>query len=252
LLTSERRRGRRRLSLLAALMLTLVPSLASSQETPTEALTPPEEPSPPEPRAAPPVVDLEFGVADRIFVARSDELVSQNGYILSWNFSAALRPVGHWQRIWIELVYTYGVTSASLHQVGTAALSLNVFELALLYRAPIAHHFYWLASAGPTIALGNLSLGDNSGNTLGSQLSAQPGVQGGLGLEATYNDTATAKYIWGLRFDLGFGWQPNFNYTAIKPPPPTTTGYSPTLAPITIGSISSAGVVWRLAAFLRF
>jgi hypothetical protein len=250
---NEGRCTRRRGALLAALAaVAVVPALAAGQESsPTEAPPPTEQPSP-EPRKAPPIVDFEVGVANRIFVYENDEIVSQNGYIISWNFSAAVRPVGKWERIWIELDYTYGVTSAALHQVGTAALSLNVFELALLYRAPINPHLYWLASAGPTVALGNLSLADNAGNNLGSQRQAQPGVQGELGLEATYNDLTTSKYIWGLRFDIGFGWQANFNYTAIKAPPPTTTGYSPTQAPTSIGSISSAGVVGRLAVFLRF
>lgn len=257
---SERRRDRRGGPLLAAVLLALAPALAVGQETttPTEAFSPKEQPPAPPPeqepesRKAPPIVDFEIGLADRIFVYENDEIVSQNGYIVSWNFSAAVRPVGKWDRIWIELTYTYGVTSAALHQVGTAGLSLNVFELALLYRAPINRHLYWLASVGPTVALGNLSLADNAGNNLGSQLQAQPGVQGDLGLEATFNDATTSKYIWGVRLDIGFGWQADFNYNAVKPPPPTISGYSPTQAPTNIGSISSAGVVGRLALFLRF
>jgi hypothetical protein len=252
---SEGRLGGRGGLLLLALTGALAPALAAAQEgTPTTGPAPEEQtaPPPPEPRKNQPIVDLEIGVADRIFVYENTELVSQNGYIVSWNFSAAVRPVPSWQKIWLELGYTYGVTSASLHQVGTASLTLNVFELALLYRAAINHHLLWLASAGPTIALGNLSLGDGAGNTLASQLQAQPGVQGELGLEATYNDVTTSKYIWGVRFDVGFGWQANFNYNAVKAPPPTMSGYTPTQVPTNIGSISSAGVVGRLAVFLRF
>jgi hypothetical protein len=220
--------------LLAAGVLSLVSTPASSQE-----------------RAAP-RVDLALGVATRIFIAENDEIVSESGYIVSWSFSAAVRPKASWRHIWLELGYSYGVTSAPLHQVGTAALDLSVFELAVLYRAPIIRNLNWLASIGPTIALGNLSLSDSSGNNLGSQLSAEPGVQAEVGLEATFNDPEKAKFVWGARLDVGFGWQANFNFNAVKAPAQPMMGYNPSQAPANIGSISSSGAVGRLAIFLRF
>jgi len=240
-----------RVVLLGAATLASAPAVASGEEQDAPAVASDETQDVPRERSDP-IVDFAAGIADRILIADNAALVAQQNHLLAWEFSAAVRPVKRWPHLWIELSYLYGGTSAPLHQVGSATLDLSLFELALLYRAPFTSHFGWLARAAPTLAAGHLSLSNSAGNNLGSQWSVQPGIEVTAGLEVTFNDAYTSKYICGLRAEAGFDWQPDFDFNDVKPPASSTPGFTPTLAPTNIGSISSSGVVGRLAIFLRF
>lgn len=211
------------------------------------------------PAVAMPPIDIEVGYADQVIGARSFDLVSTQESFSAFALSAAVRPVARWSHLWLELDESYGTTQGSLHEVGAAALQSNDLGLSVLYRRRLVGGLGWFARAGGHLAIANLALQDNSGNTQASQWQTEPGVGGGLGLElaarpAEWHGTDLHDRSFGLRAELGYIWFPDLQFDDLVPPAPNpkpATAPIPS-APLAMGSVTLSGVHLGLTAFVRF
>jgi hypothetical protein len=215
--------------------------------------------APAQPAVAMPPIDIEIGYADQVIQAHNFDLVSTQDNFSGFALSAAVRPITRWSHLWLELDESYGTTQGGLHEVGAAALQSNDLGLSVLYRRRLVGSLGWFARAGGHLAIANLALQDNSGNTQASQWQAEPGVGGGVGLELAarppeWHGTDLHDRSFGVRAELGYIWFPDLQFDDLAPPTPSpkpTTTPIPS-APLAMGSVTLSGLHIGLTAFVRF
>ncbi len=211
------------------------------------------------PAAALPPVELQIGYADQIVTARNFDLVDGQDHLSGMGFAVSVRPIARWPRLWLQLDEQYATTQADLHQAGATALQAHDLGLSALYRRRLVGDLSWFARAGARLAIANVALQDQGGNTLSSQLTAEPGVGGALGLELAarpmgWGASDAHDRGFGLNLEVGYTWFPDLQFDSLAPPTPNPKPTSAPIAsaPVALGPLTLSGLHIGLNAFLMF
>ncbi|MHB8420921.1 MAG: hypothetical protein ACYDCL_22860 [Myxococcales bacterium] len=209
--------------------------------------------------AAMPPLDVQVGYADQVVTARNFDLVDGQDHLSGVGLAVSVRPVARWPRLWLQLDEQYASTQADLHQTGATALQAHDLGLSALYRRRLVGDLSWFARAGARLAIANLALQDQAGNSLASQWTAEPGVGGGLGLEfavrpAAWDATLAHDRGFGVNLEVGYAWFPDLQFDGLAPPAPNpkpTPAPIPS-APVALGPLTFSGLHIGLNVFLRY
>jgi len=197
--------------------------------------------------ALPPPLCASFTFGSQVVTAREWDLVDEDDHLPMTRFAAGYRLPLSEGVLELDLAFQLGSTSATLHELNEASLSLRGLEVGAMWRWPLLRYFQPHARLGlgwdwATLSIGALVQRDSS-----------PGATGLIGFSVPFvvNRRGDQLHEW-LAFEasLGYAARPSFVFDALAAeasdePDAIRRGLA------NVGELPLSGIVYRFGLTLR-